>query len=95
MEEFPDYNKTADAGYMDEDDYLYIMVRIDDIINVAGHRPSTGGMEEALANRRDAAECAVIGIADREGYKTPATIDDPVILDEIGAILKVHGVLER
>jgi len=146
------YYLTGDAGYKDADGYLWIMSRIDDIINVAGHRLSTGGMEEVLASHPDVAECAVIGaadalkgelpvglavlnagsernedeviselvalvrqkigpvaafkkvviverlpktrsgkilrgtmkkIADSEEYKTPATIDDPVILDEI------------
>ena len=65
LEDYPGYYKTADAGYMDEDDYLYIMSRTDDIINVAGHRLSTGAMEEVLANHPDVAECAVIGVADR------------------------------
>jgi propionyl-CoA synthetase len=64
LAEFPGYYKTADAGFKDEDDYLYIMGRTDDIINVAGHRLSTGGMEEVLAGHKDVAECAVIGIKD-------------------------------
>jgi propionyl-CoA synthetase len=64
LAEFPGYYKTADAGLMDEDGYLYIMARTDDIINVAGHRLSTGGMEEVLASHPSVAECAVIGIAD-------------------------------
>ena len=64
LDEFPGYYKTADAGFKDEDGYLYIMSRTDDIINVAGHRLSTGGMEEVLAGHKDVAECAVIGIAD-------------------------------
>ena len=63
--EFPGYYKTADAGYIDEDGYAYIMARTDDIINVAGHRLSTGAMEEVLAAHGDVAECAVIGVADR------------------------------
>jgi propionyl-CoA synthetase len=160
MTEFPGYYKTADAGYRDEDGYLYIMARTDDIINVAGHRLSTGGMEEVLADHPDVAECAVIGvaddlkgqlpvgflvlnagvekdhseivsgvvkmvrekigpvaafkiatvvdrlpktrsgkilrgtmqkIADNEDYKMPATIDDPVILDEIKVALEGIG----
>jgi len=159
--EFPGHYKTADAGYKDADGYLYIMSRTDDIINVAGHRLSTGGMEEVLASHQDVAECAVIGIkdelkgevpcgfivlkagvdrppgeiereivrlvrekigpvaafklaitvnrlpktrsgkilrgtmkkiADSEPWTLPATIDDPAILDEIGAALKGHGV---
>ncbi len=162
LDEFPGYYKTADAGYKDNDGYLYIMGRTDDIINVAGHRLSTGGMEEVLASHPDVAECAVIGaadnlkgevplgflvlksgvtrdtadiekevvglvrekigpvasfrkavtinrlpktrsgkilrgtikkIADREDWAMPATIDDPVILDEITAALKQHGLL--
>jgi len=59
------YYLTGDAGYKDEDGYLWIMSRIDDIINVAGHRLSTGGMEEVLASHPDVAECAVIGAADQ------------------------------
>ena len=159
--EFPGHYKTADAGFKDEDGYLYIMGRTDDIINVAGHRLSTGGMEEVLAAHKDVAECAVIGIADAlkgevpcgfivlkagvnrppteieqecvslvrekigpvaafklaitvgrlpktrsgkilrgtmkkiadgETWSMPATIDDPVILDEIGGALKGKGV---
>jgi propionyl-CoA synthetase len=159
--EFPGYYKTADAGFKDDDGYLYIMGRTDDIINVAGHRLSTGGMEEVLAAHKDVAECAVIGIADAlkgevpcgfivlkagvnrppteieqecvslvrekigpvaafklaitvgrlpktrsgkilrgtmkkiadgETWSMPATIDDPVILDEIGGALKGKGV---
>jgi len=161
LAEFPGYYKTADAGFKDEDGYLYIMGRTDDIINVAGHRLSTGGMEEVLASHKDVAECAVIGIhdelkgevpcgfivlksgvnrpptdiereivalvrdkigpvaafklaitvarlpktrsgkilrgtmkkiADGESWTMPATIDDPVILDEIGFELRQHGV---
>ncbi|HEX2216174.1 MAG TPA: propionyl-CoA synthetase [Xanthobacteraceae bacterium] len=161
LQEFPGYYKTADAGFKDDDGYLFIMGRTDDIINVAGHRLSTGGIEEVLASHKDVAECAVIGIADtlkgevpcgfvvlkagvnrepaeiekeivalvrekigpvasfrlaitvprlpktrsgkilrgtmkkmadREQWSMPATIDDPAILDEIGAALKQHGV---
>ena len=61
---FPGYYLTGDAGYKDEDDYLWIMSRIDDVINVAGHRLSTGQMEESLAKHPTVAECAVIGIQD-------------------------------
>jgi propionyl-CoA synthetase len=64
LREFPGYYKTADAGYLDEDNYLFIMARTDDIINVAGHRLSTGAMEEVVAEHPDVAECAVVGIAD-------------------------------
>ena len=62
--EFPGYYKTSDAGYKDEDGYVFVMGRTDDIINVAGHRLSTGGMEEMLASHPDVAECAVLGIKD-------------------------------
>ena len=161
LAEFPGYYKTADAGYKDEDGYIYVMGRTDDIINVAGHRLSTGGMEEVLSGHPDVAECAVIGIADNlkgevpcgfvvlkagvkrapaeiekeivalvrekigpvaafklaitvprlpktrsgkilrgtmkkiadgESWTMPATIDDPVILEEIGTALKGKGV---
>ena len=157
---FPGYYETGDAGYIDEDGYLYIMARTDDVINVAGHRLSTGAMEEVLAGHPDVAECAVIGatdqlkgqlplgflctnagtekpddqiiaecvklmrekigpvaafkhavvvqrlpktrsgkilrgtmvsIADAKEYKMPATIDDPVILDEIRRALQTIG----
>ena len=161
LSHFPGYYETADAGFMDEDGYLYIMARTDDIINVAGHRLSTGGMEEVLAGHPNVAETAVIGIADtlkgqvpvgfvvlksgvsrpaaeiekecvarirekigavaalktvvvvprlpktrsgkilratmrkiadKEEFKTPATIDDPAILDEIRAGLATKGI---
>jgi propionyl-CoA synthetase len=62
--QFPGYYKTADAGFKDEDGYLFVMSRTDDIINVAGHRLSTGGVEEVLSGHPDVAECAVIGVAD-------------------------------
>ena len=140
--EFPGYYKTADAGFIDEDGYVFVMSRTDDIINVAGHRLSTGGMEEVLTGHPDVAECAVIGvekesedivaecvllvrdqigpvaafkkaavvtglpktrsgkilrgtmqkIADNEEYRMPATIDDPVILDEIDEALQSLGL---
>lgn len=160
MAEFPGYYKTGDAGYLDEDDYIFVMTRTDDVINVAGHRLSTGAIEEVLASHPDVAECAVIGVADQlkgqlplgflvlnagvtrenqdisdeavklvrqeigpvaafktvtvvdrlpktrsgkilrgtmqkiadaEDYKMPATIDDPIILDEIEGALKTVG----
>ena len=163
MSHFPGFYETADAGFMDEDGYVYIMARTDDIINVAGHRLSTGGMEEVLASHPAVAECAVIGaadalkgqvpmgflvlkagvstpaadiekeavklvrdkigavasfkmalvvprlpktrsgkilratmrkIADKEAFKTPATIDDPAILDEISSVLKAKGHMD-
>ena len=65
LSEYPGFYKTGDAGYMDEEDYVYVMSRTDDIINVAGHRLSTGGMEEVLSAHPDVAECAVIGVKDQ------------------------------
>ena len=160
LKNFPGYYQTADAGYLDEDGYVYVMSRTDDIINTAGHRLSTGAMEEVLASHSDVAECAVIGvedplkgqvplgflvlnagvnreskqiveevirmvreaigpvasfkaamvierlpktrsgkilrgtmqkIANSEAYNVPATIDDPVILEEICDALKTIG----
>jgi propionyl-CoA synthetase len=160
LEKFPGYYETGDAGYIDENGYVFVMARTDDVINVAGHRLSTGGMEEVLASHPDVAECAVFGIhdalkgqlplglvilnsgcdrehsgiakecvtlvrdkigpvaafklvgvakrlpktrsgkilratmrkiADSESYDVPATIDDPVILDEITESLKALG----
>lgn len=164
MDPFPGYYLTGDGGYLDEEGYVFVMGRIDDVINVAGHRLSTGGMEEVLATHRDVAECAVVGaadglkgqvpvgfvvlkagvqrshdeivseliqmvrkeigpvaafkqavvvgrlpktrsgkvlrgtmrkIADGEEYKVPSTIDDPVILDEIGTALTKIGYAKK
>jgi propionyl-CoA synthetase len=64
LTEYPGYYATGDGGFMDEDGYIYIMGRVDDVINVAGHRLSTGGMEEVVAKHKDVAECAVIGVND-------------------------------
>jgi propionyl-CoA synthetase len=64
LDHFPGFYETGDAGYRDAEGYLYIMARTDDVINVAGHRLSTGAMEEVLAGHKEVAECAVIGIAD-------------------------------
>jgi propionyl-CoA synthetase len=71
LSEFPGYYKTADAGFKDEDGYVFVMSRTDDIINVAGHRLSTGGMEEVLASHPDVAECAVLGIKDQLKGEVP------------------------
>ena len=164
LSRYPGYYLSGDAGYQDEDGYLFIMSRIDDIINVAGHRLSTGGIEEVLAAHPDVAECAVVGVADAlkgevplgfavtkagvtrppedivaelvdrvrktigpvaafkqavlvprlpktrsgkilrgtikkiadgESYVTPATIDDPIILDEIATALTGLGYPKR
>ncbi|HEY0837657.1 MAG TPA: propionyl-CoA synthetase [Azospirillum sp.] len=64
LADYPGYYQTGDAGFIDDDGYVYIMSRTDDIINVAGHRLSTGAMEEVLSSHKDVAECAVIGVAD-------------------------------
>jgi propionyl-CoA synthetase len=71
LEEFPGYYKTADAGYIDENGYAFVMTRTDDIINVAGHRLSTGAMEEVLADHPDVAECAVLGVDDKLKGQVP------------------------
>ena len=71
LAEFPGYYKTADAGFKDDDGYIFVMGRTDDIINVAGHRLSTGGMEEVLASHHDVAECAVLGIKDELKGEVP------------------------
>ena len=71
LDEFPGYYKTADAGFKDDDGYVFVMGRTDDIINVAGHRLSTGGMEEVLASHPAVAECAVLGIKDELKGEVP------------------------
>jgi propionyl-CoA synthetase len=71
LDEFPGYYKTADAGFKDDDGYIFVMGRTDDIINVAGHRLSTGGMEEVLASHPDVAECAVLGVKDQLKGEVP------------------------
>ena len=95
----PGYYQTSDAGYIDEDGYLWIMSRTDDIINVAGHRLSTGAMEEVLAAHPDVAECAVVGVADEIKGEVPlgfvvlkAGVERPgdTIVDEL-----IHMVRQR
>jgi propionyl-CoA synthetase len=68
---FPGYYQTGDAGYIDDEGYVFVMTRTDDVINVAGHRLSTGAMEEVLAAHPDVAECAVIGVADQLKGQVP------------------------
>ncbi|MFL5054212.1 MAG: AMP-binding enzyme, partial [Microvirga sp.] len=80
----PGHYLTGDAGYRDEDGYLYIMSRVDDIINVAGHRLSTGAMEEVLAGHPDVAECAVVGVADDIKGEVP-----------VGFVVTKAGVTKR
>ena len=87
--EFPGYYKTSDAGFIDEDGYIFVMGRTDDIINVAGHRLSTGGMEEVLAAHRDVAECAVIGVKDELKGECPCGF---VVLK--AGVMREPGVIE-
>ena len=164
LSEFKGYYTTSDAGYVDKDGYVFVMARTDDVINVAGHRLSTGQMEEVVAKHKDVGECAVIGVADAlkgqipagfivlnagvnrstkeieaevvklvrdeigpvaafkqvmtvqrlpktrsgkilrgtmrsiadgESWKMPATIDDPIILDEITSVLDTRGMIAK
>jgi propionyl-CoA synthetase len=97
LNEFPGFYKTADAGFIDEDGYVYVMSRTDDIINVAGHRLSTGAMEEVVAEHPDVAECAVVGIADAMKGQMPCgfvvlsagvTRDTAVIEREVVALVR-------
>ncbi len=74
LRRFPGYYLTSDAGFRDDDGYVYIMSRIDDIINVAGHRLSTGAMEEVLADHPEVAECAVIGVRDELKGQSPVDL---------------------
>ena len=71
MDIYPGYYLTGDGGYMDEENYVFVMGRVDDVINVAGHRLSTGGMEEILSRHPDVAECAVVGVADELKGQVP------------------------
>jgi propionyl-CoA synthetase len=71
LSQFPGFYSTADAGFIDEDGYVFVMARTDDIINVAGHRLSTGAMEEVLASHSDVAECAVVGVYDELKGQVP------------------------
>ena len=71
LSDFPGFYKTGDAGYVDEDGYVFVMTRTDDVINVSGHRLSTGAMEEVLSSHPDVAECAVIGVADEIKGQVP------------------------
>jgi len=84
MEDYPGYYQTGDAGIIDEDNYLHVMSRTDDIINVAGHRLSTGGMEQVLASHPDVAECAVLGVADNLKGQVP-----------LGFLVLKDGLLKR
>ena len=99
LAEYPGYYKTADAGFMDDDGYLSIMSRTDDIINVAGHRLSTGGMEEVLAGHSDVAECAVIGVWDHIKGQLPlgflvlntgVTKENDLVISEVVQLVRIQ-----
>jgi propionyl-CoA synthetase len=90
LSEFPGYYKTSDAGYKDEDGYIFVMGRTDDIINVAGHRLSTGGMEEILASHPDVAECAVLGVKDAIKGEVPCGF---LVLK--AGVARSHAEIER
>ncbi|HYI91624.1 MAG TPA: propionyl-CoA synthetase [Beijerinckiaceae bacterium] len=87
---FPGHYATADAGFIDEDGYVFVMGRTDDIINVAGHRLSTGGMEEVLASHPAVAECAVVGIRDALKGEAPCGF---VVLK--AGVTRPHAEIER
>ncbi|MBX2803752.1 MAG: propionyl-CoA synthetase [Myxococcales bacterium] len=99
----PGHYTTGDAGYMDDDGYLFVMSRIDDVINVAGHRLSTGAMEEVLASQPDVAECAVIGVKDALKGQLPLgllvlnaatdTTHDEVVADVIARVRASIGAV--
>ena len=72
LSDFPGYYTTSDAGFIDADGYAYVMARTDDVINVAGHRLSTGQMEEVVSRHKDVGECAVMGVADDMKGQIPA-----------------------
>ena len=94
---YPGYYQTADAGFIDEDGYIHVMTRTDDIINVAGHRLSTGGIEEVVAAHPDVAECAVMGVADPLKGQVPlglvvlkagAARPEETVADEVVALVR-------
>jgi propionyl-CoA synthetase len=90
LRDYPGFYKTGDAGYVDEDGYLYVMSRTDDVINVAGHRLSTGAIEEALGGHPDVAECAVFGVADLLKGQAPLGL---VVLK--AGVERPHGEIVR
>jgi propionyl-CoA synthetase len=98
LSEFPGYYKTADAGLIDEDGYVFVMARTDDIINCAGHRLSTGGMEEVCAKHPDVAECAVIGVNDSIKGQIPCgfiVLKNNVSRDEEGIAREVAELVRN
>jgi propionyl-CoA synthetase len=101
LSEYPGYYQTSDAGYKDEDGYLWVMSRTDDIINVAGHRLSTGGMEEVLASHPAVAECAVVGVSDEIKGEVPVGLvvlragveqgDDQIVAELVALVREKIG----
>jgi propionyl-CoA synthetase len=101
LSRYPGFYETADAGYIDEDGYVSVMARTDDIINVAGHRLSTGALEEVLTSHPDVAECAVVGVADSLKGQLPVGFlvlkvgadggDDEVVGDVVAAVREQIG----
>jgi propionyl-CoA synthetase len=101
MSEYPGYYQTGDAGIIDEEGYLHVMSRTDDIINVAGHRLSTGGMEQVLASHPDVAECAVLGVDDQLQGQVPlgflvlkdgvCKADDEIVADVVRMVRQEIG----
>ncbi len=99
LEQFPGHYATGDSGYLDEDGYLFVMGRTDDVINVSGHRLSTGAMEQVLGSHPAVAECAVIGVADElkgqrpSGYvvlKSGAAISEEQLRGELVSMVRAH-----
>jgi len=90
---FPGYYVTGDGGYIDKDDYLFIMGRTDDVINVAGHRLSTGEMEEVISNHKDIAECAVVGIKCELKGQVPLALI--VLKNGVNSQSDIHGNLKE
>lgn len=93
LNSFPGYYVTGDGGYIDKDDYLFIMGRTDDVINVAGHRLSTGEMEEVISNHKDVAECAVVGIKCKLKGQVPLALI--VLKNGCEQTTEVHKVLKE
>ena len=101
FEHFPGYYESGDAGYIDDNGYVFVMARTDDVINVAGHRLSTGALEEVLAAHRDVAECAVFGVADAIKGQLPLGLivlntgvtrrDDEIVSEVIAAVRSQIG----
>jgi propionyl-CoA synthetase len=101
LSSFPGFYETADAGFIDEDGNVHIMARTDDIINVAGHRLSTGALEEVLTSHPDVAECAVVGVTDPLKGQLPvgflvlkrgaARTDEEVVADVVTAVRQQIG----